>query len=106
MHEEERIGTTVPPSEERQESLKSILMNAFQDHDYRCILIGFSTCGFNMSIIESHLFSQYQSYGIPGRIASLTLTVYGITTMLSAMASPWWATRSGPLPARPWAGSS
>lgn len=66
-------------------SLKAILSEAFQDRDYRLILTGFATCGFNMSIIESHLFSQYLSYGIPGSLSSLTLTVYGITTMLGAI---------------------
>lgn len=38
-----------------------------------------------MSIIETHLFSQYVSCGIPGKAASLTLTVYGITTMLGSV---------------------
>ena len=38
-----------------------------------------------MSIIETHLFSQYTSCGIPENIASLTLTVYGIMTMLGAI---------------------
>lgn len=70
----------------RSESLISILMNAFRDRDYRLLVIGFATCGFNMSIIESHLFSQYLSYGIPSKVASLTLTVYGIATMLGAVA--------------------
>lgn len=70
----------------KNESLISILKDAFKDRDYRLLVIGFSTCGFNMSIIESHLFSQYLSYGIPGRTASLTLTVYGIATMLGAVA--------------------
>lgn len=65
-------------------SLFSILKNAFQDRDYRLILIGFAACGFNMSIIESHLFSQFRSYGIAGDTASLTFTVYGIATMLGA----------------------
>lgn len=67
------------------ETLASILKEAFRDRDYRLLVIGFSTCGFNMSIIENHLFSQYLSYGISGRIASLTLTVYGIATMLGAI---------------------
>lgn len=77
----------VSPRDEtlRSESLFSILKNAFHDRDYRLLVIGFSTCGFNMSIIESHLFSQYLSYGIPGRIASFSLTVYGIATMLGAV---------------------
>ena len=64
----------------KNQSLVSILKNALSDRDYRLLVIGFATCGFNMSIIESHLFSQYLSYGIPGQIASLTLTVYGIAT--------------------------
>ena len=38
-----------------------------------------------MSIIETHLFSQYLSAGIPGGITSLALTVYGISAMLGAV---------------------
>ena len=71
----------------RNESLASILGEAFRDRTYWCLLIGFSTCGFHMSIIETHLFSQYLASGIPGGIASLTLTVYGISTMLGAVAT-------------------
>ncbi|MBR1820550.1 MAG: MFS transporter [Clostridia bacterium] len=76
-----------------KESLFQILKDAFSDRDYICVLIGFSTCGFNMSIIESHLFSQYLSYGIPGDIASLTLTVYGVMTMLGAVLTGFLGTR-------------
>lgn len=68
-------------------SLFSLLKFALKDHDYRLLVIGFATCGFNMSIIESHLFSQYISYGIASNIASLTLTVYGIATMIGATAT-------------------
>ena len=53
-------------------SLIPMLRFALKDRDYRLIVIGFGTCGFNMSIIESHLFSQYLSYGIDGSTASLT----------------------------------
>lgn len=77
-------ATAVQTKREKSESLFSILKNAFQDRDYRLILIGFAACGFNMSIIESHLFSQFRSYGIAGDTASLTLTVYGIATMIGA----------------------
>ena len=56
-----------------------------RDRTYWCLLIGFSTCGFHMAIIETHLFSQYISCGIPNNLASLTLTVYGIFTMLGAV---------------------
>ncbi|MCD8249898.1 MAG: MFS transporter [Lachnospiraceae bacterium] len=74
-------------------SLSAMLRDAFQDRDYRLILIGFSTCGFNMSIIESHLYSQYISYGIENAVASLTLTVYGIATMVGAVLSGYMGTR-------------
>lgn len=70
--------------EEEKVSLVSLLKFALKDRDYRLIVIGFATCGFNMSIIESHLYSQYISYGISSEIASLTLTVYGIATMVGA----------------------
>lgn len=69
----------------KEEKLFAILKGAFRDPAYWCLLIGFSTCGFHMSIIETHLFSQYVSSGIPGNIASFALTVYGITTMLGAI---------------------
>lgn len=70
---------------EKSEKLFAILRRAVCSGTYWCLLIGFSTCGFHMSIIETHLFSQYVSSGIPANIASLTLTVYGITTMLGAV---------------------
>lgn len=74
-------------------SLITMLREALKDRDYRLILMGFATCGFNMSIIESHLFSQYLSYGIDNSIASLTLTVYGIATMVGAVLSGFLCSR-------------
>lgn len=70
---------------QQTETLSVILRAAFRDRTYWCLLIGFSTCGFHMSIIETHLFSQYLSNGISGSITSLALTVYGIATMLGAV---------------------
>lgn len=78
---EQEIGTY---ENSKKFSLFSLLKFALQDRDYRLVVTGFATCGFNMSIIESHLFSQYLSYGIDSNIASLTLTVYGIATMIGA----------------------
>lgn len=73
------------PETAKSEKLTAILKDAAASPTYWCLLVGFSTCGFHMSIIETHLYSQYVSCGIPGNIASLTLTVYGITTMLGAI---------------------
>ena len=70
-----------------QERLTQILGAAIRDRDYWRLLLGFTTCGFHMAIIETHLFSQYVSSGIPGATASLAMTVYGVFTMLGAMAA-------------------
>lgn len=72
------------PQPERQEKLPEILRSAFRDSTCWKLLAGFTTCGFHMAIIETHLFSQYVSSGIPGGIASLALTCYGVFTMLGA----------------------
>lgn len=81
------MAAMVSKEPEKKEKLSEILGGSFRDPTYWCLLIGFSTCGFHMAIIETHLFSQFVSSGIPGNIASLTLTVYGITTMLGAVLS-------------------
>jgi len=69
------------------ERLIDIIRDAFRNPTYRRIFIGFSTCGFNMSIIESHLFSQYVSWGISENAASMVMMIYGIMTMVGAMAT-------------------
>lgn len=83
--EKEQVLQTDNSGSEKKEKLFTILKSAFCDRTYWCLLIGFSTCGFHMSIIETHLFSQYVESGIPSNLASLTLTVYGIFTMLGAV---------------------
>ena len=81
------------PAQEREsasaekERLSDIIRDAFRNRTYRLIFIGFSTCGFNMSIIESHLFSQFVSWGISQNAASMVMMIYGIMTMLGAMAT-------------------
>lgn len=83
-HLNRSLPKSIAASEQEHVPLTQIIRSAFRDRDYRLILIGFATCGFNMSIIESHLFSQFISYGIPDQVASFALTVYGIATMLGA----------------------
>ncbi len=78
---------------DKDESLIAIIKSAVKVPNYRLILIGFGTCGFNMSIIESHLFSQFISCGIDNSIASLSLTVYGIATMVGAVLSGYLGTK-------------
>ncbi len=80
-------------AEEENESMVHMIREAFRNPDYRLVVAGFATCGFNMSIIESHLFSQYLSYGISSTTASLTLTVYGVFTMIGAVLTGFLGTK-------------
>jgi MFS family permease len=77
----------------RNETMSSMIRNALQDRDYRLVTMAFATCGFNMSIIESHLFSQFVSWGISSQTASYIMTVYGIFTMIGAATTGFLCTR-------------
>ena len=80
-------------SSEKKISARSLIREAGSDHVYRLLVAGFSTCGFHMVIIESHLFSQFESYGISGTAASWAFSVYGIATIAGALLSGMLSSR-------------
>lgn len=84
-----------PPKAEQKElpPVGELFVHAFRNRTYRLLLAGFSTCGFHMVIIESHLFSQYVSYGIAKNAASWAFSVYGIATILGALLSGYLSKR-------------
>lgn len=71
----------------------ALAREAWHNRTYRLLIAGFSTCGFHMVIIESHLFSQFKSYGISGESASWAFSVYGIATIVGALLSGWMSAR-------------
>ena len=73
-------------------SLKTVKQSLRQPV-YLFLLAGFSTCGFHMVIIESHLFSQYVSYGLDPISASWAFSVYGIATIVGALTSGFLSSR-------------
>jgi predicted MFS family arabinose efflux permease len=82
----------VSESEESRLSL-SLIADAFHNRTYRFLIAGFSTCGFHMIIIETHLYSQYVSYGISKTSASWAFSIYGIATIAGALLSGWLSTK-------------
>lgn len=70
-----------------------LFRRALHNRTFVLLIIGFTTCGFHMVIIETHLFSQYVSYGIPADIASWVFSLYGIFTIVGALLSGWLSTR-------------
>ncbi len=71
--------------EKEKAPLKEMLIEAVHSKTYIIITLGFFTCGFHMSIIETHLYSQLISYGIEGTAAALCFSVCGIGTMVGSI---------------------
>lgn len=70
-------------------SSKGLFRRALRSRTFIMLAIGFSTCGFHMVTIESHLFSQYLSYEIEAVSASWAFSLYGIATIAGALLSGW-----------------
>jgi predicted MFS family arabinose efflux permease len=93
-----RDGKKLPKEREQaQESLEggalTLFREAFHNRTFRLLLAGFTTCGFHMVIIESHLFSQFVLYGISEKNASWAYSVYGIATIVGALLSGFLCVR-------------
>lgn len=43
--------------------LQPLLGRAFRDRSYRLLSLAFFSCGFHMAIIETHLYTQFTTYG-------------------------------------------
>jgi MFS family permease len=71
----------------------SLFREAFYNRTFRLLFAGFTTCGFHMVIIESHLFSQFVLFGIDETSASWAFSVYGIATIIGALLSGFLSTR-------------
>lgn len=82
--------------ENRSESEKtvfSLIGEVFGNRTFRLFFAGFTTCGFHMVIIESHLFSKFMLFGIDETSASRAFSVYGIATISGALLSGFLSTR-------------
>lgn len=66
---------------------------SFRSRNYYFLLIGFFTCGFHMAIIETHLYTQILSHGIPESTAALAFSVYGFASVAGSLLSGWLSSR-------------
>lgn len=76
--EERACGRT---EQEESLSVTETFRNAIKDRSYLRVFLAFGTCGYYMSIIETHLYSQYRSYGFSDRLVAFAMSVYGIGAM-------------------------
>lgn len=69
------------------ETFLTMLKQAVSNKNYLFLLLGFLTCGFHMAIIETHLYSQFMSYGMADSLAAIAFSVYGISTVFGSLVS-------------------
>lgn len=77
--------STASATHPEETDIRAELKLALSDPDYRHLMIGFSTYGFHMCIIQTHIYSQIVSYGIAESTASLAYTAFGLTGMLGSV---------------------
>lgn len=80
-----RKNTSEPTKEKIY--IKELCKEACSNRTYRLLIAGFTTCGFHMVIIESHLFSQFLLFGMSESLSSWAFSIYGIATILGALLS-------------------
>ncbi|MFT3942997.1 MAG: MFS transporter [Ancrocorticia sp.] len=79
--------------EESSPSARALFKDALSNRTYRLLIAGFTTCGFHMVIIETHLFSQFVSYDITPGVSAWVFSLYGIFTIAGALLSGYLSTR-------------
>ena len=73
--------------------LRPLLKTAFHDRSYRLLSLAFFTCGFHMAIIETHLYTQFTSYGFTEQSVTYAFSIYGIATMAGSVVSGYLGSR-------------
>jgi predicted MFS family arabinose efflux permease len=71
---------------------RELFSAAFHNRTFLLLIAGFSTCGFHMVIIESHLYNQFVFLGIEQTASAWAFSVYGIATIIGALLSGWLST--------------
>ena len=73
--------------------LRPLLRSAFHDRSYRLLSLAFFTCGFHMAIIETHLYTQFTTYGFTEQSVTYAFSLYGVATMLGSVTTGYLGSR-------------
>lgn len=88
-----KVADTPGAPEERKESFWKIVRDGARNPAYRRVVFGFTTCGFHMALIQTHLFSQLTVFGMKEDAAAWCLSVYGLGVVAGSVASGWASSR-------------
>lgn len=77
----------------RKESFWTIVRDGVRNPAYRRVAFGFTTCGFHMALIQTHLFSQLTVFGMSEDAAAWSLSIYGLGVVAGSVGSGWASSR-------------
>jgi predicted MFS family arabinose efflux permease len=76
-----------------EDSVIALLKRAMRSKSYLFLMLGFFVCGFQMAIIQTHLYSQILSYGIADSLVAAAFSVYGFTSVIGSLFSGFFCGR-------------
>lgn len=80
-------ATRQPAAQKGGLTVGELVRLARGSRDYLFIVLGFFTCGFHMALITNHLATQIMSYGYSYEETSMAFSIYGVATILGALAT-------------------
>lgn len=96
LGKKERAMAADGAAEEAAPTIRDMLKEAFTSSQFMHLALAFFTCGFFMAIIETYLYPQLISYGLPGGEVALLFTVYGVMGMVGPVIAGFLCSKINP----------
>ncbi len=74
-------------------SLGAQVRAAFGDSSYLWLLIGFSTCGFHVAFLVTHMPGEVKLCGLSASVAATSIGLIGIANLVGTLGAGWLSTR-------------
>lgn len=83
------VGSAAAP----ELDLKAQLRTAARDSSYLWLLLGFTTCGFHVAFLVTHMPGVVQQCGLSASIAAASIGIIGIANLVGTLSAGWLSTR-------------
>jgi len=74
-------------------SLRAQMRTAFGDSSYLWLLLGFSTCGFHVAFLVTHMPGEVQLCGLSPSVAATSIGLIGIANLVGTLSAGWLSVR-------------
>ncbi len=88
-----KVAPRGSPSTSQTQSVKHALREACGHRSYILLVLGFFTCGFQLSFITVHLPSYLLDLGLSAQVGGWTLAIIGLFNIAGSMTSGWLGSR-------------